>query len=78
MIADPSFIDLDDLTDRLLVTHRLLLQCREAVNPESAKDLDVIPDRPLFMIAPNRSSGESWKLDADRNWDHARDYIEGM
>ena len=27
MIADPRFIDLDHLTHRLLVTHRLLLQC---------------------------------------------------
>jgi DNA invertase Pin-like site-specific DNA recombinase len=39
MIANPRFIDLDHLTHRLLVTHRLLLQCmKEAVNPESAKD----------------------------------------
>ena len=27
MIANPRFIDLDHLTHRLLVTHRLLLQC---------------------------------------------------
>ena len=38
MVPDTGFIDLDHLTHRLLVTHRLLLHCpEEAVNPESAE-----------------------------------------
>jgi len=30
MIADPSLVDLDDLSHRLLVTHRLLLHFRRS------------------------------------------------
>jgi hypothetical protein len=36
MITDASLVDLDNLANRLLVTHRLILE--EAVRPESAKD----------------------------------------
>ena len=44
MIADPRFIDLDHLTHRLLVTHRLLLQCMKKPSIlKVRKILDVIP-----------------------------------
>ena len=43
MIADPGFIDLDHLTHRILVTHRLLLQCMKKPSvPKVRKILDVI------------------------------------
>ena len=42
MVSDPGFIDLDHLTHRLLVTHRLLLHCMKKPSvPKVRKILDV-------------------------------------
>jgi hypothetical protein len=46
MIADPSFIDLDHLTRRLIVTHRLLLHYMKKPSVRKVrKILDVIDGR---------------------------------
>ncbi len=43
MVSDPGFIDLDHLTHRILVTHRLLLHCMKKPSvPKVRKILDVI------------------------------------
>ncbi|MGB6796072.1 MAG: hypothetical protein WBE48_05775, partial [Xanthobacteraceae bacterium] len=43
MVSDPGFIDLDHLTHRILVTHRLLLHCMKKPSvPKVGKILDVI------------------------------------
>ena len=45
MVPDPGFIDLDHLTHRILVTHRLLLHCMKKPSlPKVRKILDVIAD----------------------------------
>jgi hypothetical protein len=46
MVPDPGFIDLDHLTHRLLVTHRLLLHCMKKPSlPKVRKILYVIRDQ---------------------------------
>ena len=56
MIPNPGFIDLDHLTHRLLITHRLLLQFMKKPSSESAKDLYVISDGNVGWIV-GRASG---------------------
>ena len=59
MVSDPGFIDLDHLTHRILVTHRLLLHCMKKPSvPKVRKILDVIHDgRKLFKARARVATG---------------------
>src|ERR1700726_3502790 len=51
MVADTRFIDLDHLTHRFLVTHRLLLQCMKKPSVlKERKILDVIEPTNMFRL----------------------------